>query len=96
MNKRWGGLLVLAGLALFPIVMQHGIASLKTYVSGNPHFQERAKPRTRRCTVGLIVSLMADVQSCRHSWPPRAAAFRMDDWQWPTSARAAYPSRIRV
>ena len=46
MNKRWGGLLVLAGLALFPIVMQFGIASLKTYVSGNPHLQVRAKPRT--------------------------------------------------
>ena len=45
MNKRWGSLLILAGLVLLPIALQSGIASLKTLVSVNPLLQERAKPR---------------------------------------------------
>ena len=45
MNRRWGSLLILAGLALSPIALQSGIASLKTFVSGNPLLVERTKPR---------------------------------------------------
>jgi hypothetical protein len=39
MNKRWGSLLILAGLALVPIALQSGIASLKSMVSGNAILQ---------------------------------------------------------
>ena len=46
MNKRWGSLLVIAGVALFPIAMQSGVSGLKTYVSGNPHLQVRTQSRT--------------------------------------------------
>lgn len=46
MDKRWVTLSILAGLVLFPIAMQSGIASLKTYVSGNPQLQPRKQPRT--------------------------------------------------
>lgn len=45
MNKRWGSLLILAGLALSPIALQSGLTSLKTYVSGNPYLQVTKKPR---------------------------------------------------
>ncbi len=46
MNKRWGSLLVIAAVALFPIAMQSGVSLFKTYVSGNPHLQVRTQPRT--------------------------------------------------
>ena len=46
MNKRWWGLLVLAGFVMLPIAMQSGISSLKTSVSGNPYLEVRAHPRT--------------------------------------------------
>ena len=46
MNKRWGSLLVIAGVALFPIAMQSGVSGLKTYVSGNLYLQVRTQPRT--------------------------------------------------
>lgn len=45
MNKRWRGLLILAGLALSPIGLQSGLTSLKTYVSGNSYLQVTKKPR---------------------------------------------------
>ena len=45
MNTRWGSLLILAGLALLPIALQSGIASLKTMVSGNAIIQVRKQPR---------------------------------------------------
>ena len=46
MDKRWVTLSILAGLVLFPIAMQSGIASLKTYVTGNPLLQLRKQPRS--------------------------------------------------
>jgi thiol-disulfide isomerase/thioredoxin len=46
MNKRWWGLLVLAGFVMLPIAMQSGISSLKTYVSVNPYLEVRAHSRT--------------------------------------------------
>ena len=45
MNKKWGSLLIFAGMALLPIALQSGIASLKTIVSGNPTLQVRKQPR---------------------------------------------------
>lgn len=45
MRKRWGSLLMIAGLAFLPIALQSGIASFKTFVSGIPLLQERTKSR---------------------------------------------------
>ena len=44
-KRRWGNLLILAGIVAFPIAMQWLTSSFNTYVSGNPHLQVRAQPR---------------------------------------------------
>ena len=39
MTKGWSSLLIVAGLATFPIAMQSILSSYQTYVSGNPFLQ---------------------------------------------------------
>ena len=45
MDKRWVGLCLLAGLAVFPVVMQSAISTLRTMASANTKLVMRDTPR---------------------------------------------------
>lgn len=45
MTKGWSSLLIVAGLATFPIAMQSTLSSYLKYVSGNPFLQVGKQPR---------------------------------------------------
>ena len=45
MNRRWGSLLVVSGLGLFPIVMQSGVSAFKAQLTAKPNLQVRVQPR---------------------------------------------------